>query len=224
MTLQKIYEEVLGEFVGCTMIPAVPVINFFLLVVKHEEEIERRADLLFNANSRLEGVAMAMSQRITELEAENVALRAQCEALSRVYEDNEKGVWTYIDKIKELESVTRAAMCVYCGESITYKQGEDISEIYKRIIKHDGECPKNPHLIRIAELKKMYKFEHDNRVEVGIENGTQAIKIAELESNVTELSVALKEACLQHISGNGTKPPANWIKSLKKVSNEITVH
>lgn len=84
--------------------------------------------------------------RIKELNAENAALRAQCEALSRVYEDNEKGVWTYIDKIKELES------------------------------------------------------------------------------NVTELSVALKEACLQHISGNGTKPPANWIKSLKKVSNEITVH
>lgn len=68
MTLQEIYEDVLGEFAGCTMIPSVSVMNFFLLTAKHEEEAEKRADLLFNANSRLEKSAFAMSRRIAELE------------------------------------------------------------------------------------------------------------------------------------------------------------
>lgn len=41
MTLQEMYEEVLGEFVGQTMIPAVPVMNFFLLMANREEEKDR---------------------------------------------------------------------------------------------------------------------------------------------------------------------------------------
>lgn len=36
----------------------------------------------------------------------------------------------------------------------------------------------------------------------------------------TELYYALKEACLQHISSNGTKPPVEWINALKKARGE----
>lgn len=41
MTLQEMYEEVLGEFVGQTMIPANPVMNFLLLAARREEEKDR---------------------------------------------------------------------------------------------------------------------------------------------------------------------------------------
>lgn len=45
MTLQEIYEEVLGEFAGRMMIPAAPVMNFFLLMANMEEEKDRLIEM-----------------------------------------------------------------------------------------------------------------------------------------------------------------------------------
>jgi len=57
--------------------------------------------------------------------------------------------------MSETPNKTRALVCVFCGQSLTYEGERPTPDVLERAITHERNCLKNPYIARIAKLEAL---------------------------------------------------------------------